>query len=208
MKNFTRFYALCLFPVLHGRKARSLLYINPTLTPDGKTVIFSYEGDLWKADVSNPVATRITGMQGEETNPRVSPDGQWLAFSSNQYGNNDVYVMPMAGGDIKQLTYHDASDEVDSWSWDSKSIYFTSGRYNSFSEYKVGRDGGTPARLFGNYFNTIHGVVEHPKTGELFFSDTWESYRFPQRKHYKGAYNPDINRTTLKPKPINNIPIG
>ncbi|WDF55108.1 S41 family peptidase [Mucilaginibacter sp. KACC 22063] len=172
----------------------------PTLTPDGKTVIFSYEGDLWKADLNNPVAVRLTAMQGQETNPHVSPDGQWLAFSSNQFGNNDVYVMPLAGGDIKQLTYHEASDEVDSWSWDSKTIYFTSSRYNGFSAYKVSRSGGTPERLFGNFFNTIHGVVEHPKTGELYFSNTWESYRFPTRKHYKGAYNPDIQSYNPKTK--------
>ena len=172
----------------------------PTLTPDGKTVIFSYEGDLWKADVNNPVAARITAMQGEETRPRVSPDGKWLAFSSNQFGNNDVYVMPVAGGEIKQLTFHSASDEVDSWSWDSKSIYFTSGRYNMFSGYKVGLNGGTPTRVFGNYFNTIHGVFEHPQTGELFFSNTWESYIFEQRKHYKGAYNPDIQSYNPKTK--------
>lgn len=164
----------------------------PTLTPDAKTVIFSYEGDLWKVDIGNPVAVRLTAMQGEETNPHVSPDGKWLAFSSNQFGNNDVYVMPLAGGEIKQLTYSDANDQVDSWSWDSKSIYFNSNRYNSFSEYKVGIGGGTAKRVFGNYFNTIHGVVEHPTSGELFFSNTWESFIFPDRKHYKGAYNPDI----------------
>lgn len=190
-----------LFPVFAQAQSHEVYFTsNPTLTPDGKTVIFTFEGDLWKADINSPAAVRLTGMQGEETNPRVSPDGKWLAFSSNQYGNNDVYVMPLAGGDIRQLTWHDATDEVDSWSWDSKSIYFTSGRYNYFSEYKVNRDGGTPVRLFGNYFNTIHGVVEQPKTGELFFSDTWESYRFPQRKHYKGAYNPDIASYNPKTK--------
>ncbi|MGZ4000524.1 MAG: DPP IV N-terminal domain-containing protein, partial [Mucilaginibacter sp.] len=95
----------------------------PTLTPDAKTVIFSYEGDLWKVDIGTPVAVRLTAMQGEETSPHVSPDGKWLAFSSNQFGNNDVYVMPLAGGEIKQLTYSDAGDQVDSWSWDSRSIY-------------------------------------------------------------------------------------
>ena len=173
---------------------------NPTLTPDGKTVIFSYEGDLWKVDIGSPAAVRLTAMQGEETNPHVSPDGKWLAFSSNQFGNNDVYVMPLAGGEIKQLTYADANDQVDSWSWDSKSIYFTSNRYNSFSEYKVGIAGGTPTRLFGNYFNTIHGVFEHPTTGELFFSNTWESFIFPNRKRYKGAYNPDIQSYNPKTK--------
>jgi tricorn protease len=172
----------------------------PTLTPDGKTVIFSYEGDLWKTDLNSPAAVRLTAMQGEETNPRVSPDGKWLAFSSNQFGNNDVYVMPLAGGDIRQLTWHEANDQVDSWSWDSKSIYFTSNRYNSFSEYKITVDGGTPVRVFNNYFNTIHGVFEHPQTGELFFSDTWESYFFQNRKRYKGAYNPDIQSYNPKTK--------
>lgn len=173
----------------------------PTLTPDAQTVIFSYEGDLWKVAVNGQSpAVRLTAMQGQEINPRVSPDGKWLAFSANQYGNNDVFVMPLAGGEVKQLTFNEASDEVDSWSWDSKSIYFTSGRYNSFSAYKVGIDGGTATRLFGNFFNTIHGVAEHPKTGELYFGDTWESYRFVQRKRYKGDYNPDIQSYNPKTK--------
>ena len=186
---------------LAGAQSQEVYFASyPTLTPDGKTVIFSYEGDLWKTSLNGSAAVRLTAMPGEETSPRVSPDGRWLAFSSNQFGNNDVFVMPLAGGEIKQLTWHEASDEVDSWSWDSKSIYFSSNRYNGFSEYKIGIDGGTPTRLFGNFFNTIHGVVEHPSTGELFFSDTWESNFFSNRKHYKGAYNPDIQSYNPKTK--------
>ncbi|MDP9078077.1 MAG: S41 family peptidase [Bacteroidota bacterium] len=200
-KIYLILFSSLLFQQLATAQANEAYFTSfPTLTPDGKTVIFSYEGDLWKTEIGNPVASRITAMQGEETRPRVSPDGKWLAFSSNQFGNNDVYVMPLAGGEIKQLTFHSSGDEVDSWSWDSKSIYFTSGRYNMFSEYKVNIAGGTPTRLFGNYFNTIHGVFEHPQTGELFFSNTWESYIFEQRKHYKGAYNPDIQSYNPKTK--------
>jgi len=171
----------------------------PALTPDAQTIVFSYDGDIWKVPVKGGVASRITAMQGEEINPKVSPDGKWLAFSANQFGNHDVYIMPINGGDIKQLTFNDASDEVDNWSWDSKTIYFTSGRYNSFSSYKVGISGGTATRLFDNYFNTTHHIAESP-TGELFFNDTWESYRFTNRKHYKGAYNPDIQSYNPKTK--------
>jgi len=200
-KLYLLLFAALLFQNFAKAQGQGVYFTSyPTLTPDGKTVIFSYEGDLWKVDIGAPVAVRLTAMQGEETNPRVSSDGKWLAFSSNQFGNNDVYVMPLAGGEIKQLTYADANDQVDSWSWDSKSIYFTSNQYNSFSEYKVKLDGGTPTRLFSNYFNTIHGVFEHPQTGELFFSNTWESYIFASRKHYKGAYNPDIQSYNPKTK--------
>ena len=171
----------------------------PALTPDAQTIVFSYDGDIWKVPVKGGLASRITAMQGEEINPKISPDGKWMAFSSNQYGNYDVYIMPVAGGDIKQLTFNDASDEVDNWSWDSKTIYFTSGRFNSFSSYKVGVNGGTAVRLFDNFFNTTHHIAEAPD-GELFFSDTWESYRFANRKHYKGAYNPDIQSYNPKTK--------
>ena len=65
---------------------------NPTLTPDGQTVIFAFEGDLWKANVNDGNATRLTAMQGYETSPRVSPDGKWIAFSGRQYGNADIFI--------------------------------------------------------------------------------------------------------------------
>lgn len=164
---------------------------HPTISPDGKTLVFSYEGDLWRSDVAGGIASRITALPGEEINPRISPDGQWLAFSSNQFGNYDVYVMPMDGGEIRQITYHDASDEVDSWSWDSQTIYFTSGRYNRFTAYQVSRQGGSAQRVFPHYFNTIHQVVETPQ-GELLFNNSWESYSAAHRKRYRGAFNPDV----------------
>jgi tricorn protease len=172
---------------------------QPCLTPDGETVIFSFEGDLWKADISSGQAFRLTAMQGYETNARVSPDGKWLAFTGRQYGNADVFVMPLNGGAIKQITFHSANDDVDSWSWDNKSIYFTSNRYSRSAGYKVNAAGGTPQRVFGNYFFQYdHNLFEHPTSGEIFFSDTWESSNQQQRKRYKGPFNPDIQSYNFK----------
>lgn len=79
---------------------KSYFLSSPSLSPDGKTAYFAYDGDIWKADSNGGNASRITALDGEEINPRVSPDGKWLAFSSNQYGNYDVYVMPAEGGNI------------------------------------------------------------------------------------------------------------
>ena len=173
----------------------------PCLTPDGQTVVFSFEGDLWKAAVGNGQAVRLTAMQGYETNAKVSPDGKWLAFTGRQLGNADVFVMPLAGGEIKQLTYHSANDEVNSWSWDSKTIYFTSNRAGQQSGYTVSLNGGTPQRLFGDhYFLYDHGLLEHPTSGEVFFNDTWESSNQVARKRYKGPFNPDIQSYNIKTK--------
>ncbi|WP_447770671.1 S41 family peptidase [Sphingobacterium faecium] len=172
---------------------------HPTLSPDGKILVFSFEGDLWKVESEGGVAVRLTGMEGNEINPRISPDGKQLAFSANQNGNMDVYVMPLAGGDIRQLTYHEGADEIDSWSWDSKTLYFTSSRYNRMSSYQVAATGGTAKRLFPHYFNYISQVVETP-SGELLFNDSWEGYSSANRKRYKGAFNPDIKSYNPKTK--------
>ena len=174
---------------------------NPTLTPDGQTVIFAFEGDLWKAAVADGKATRLTAMQGYETSPRVSPDGKWLAFTGRQYGNADIFIMPLEGGEIRQLTWHSGNDELTSWSWDSKSVYFNSNRMGQVAGFKVKATGGTPERVFGNYFFQYdHNLVEHPLSGEIFFNDTWESNNQAQRKRYKGPFNPDIQSYNFKTK--------
>lgn len=171
---------------------------HPTISPDAQAIVFSYEGDLWQLDEGKTLATRLTGMEGEETHPYISPDGQWIAFTGTQYGSQDIFVIPMGGGQIQQLTYHEAYDQVDSWSWDSQHIHFTSNRENNFTSYRVSLIGGTPQRLFNHYFNTVHDVVEHPTSGELYFNETWESQRFASRKGYKGAYSPNIKSYNLK----------
>ncbi|MES2004636.1 MAG: S41 family peptidase [Bacteroidota bacterium] len=177
----------------NAQPSEAFFLSSPCLSPDGQTVVFSFEGDLWKAAVSNGEAVRLTAMQGYENNAKISPDGKWVAFTGRQMGNADVYIMPLAGGDIKQLTFHSSNDEVNSWSWDSQKIYFTSNRTGQQSGYTVSINGGTPQRLFGDhYFLFDHGLFEHPSTGEIFFNDTWESSNQVARKRYKGPFNPDI----------------
>jgi tricorn protease len=172
----------------------------PTISPDAKTVVFTYENDLWKTDLASGQSARITAMQGTESRAHFSPDGKWIAFSGSQYGNSDVYVMPAEGGEIRQLTFHDSYDLVEGWSWDSKTLYIESGAQNHGTVYTLPVTGGTPKRVFGHFFNRVHNTAEHPTTGELFFNDTWESDNQAQRKGYKGEFNPDIQSYNLKTK--------
>jgi len=124
---------------------------HPTLSPDAKIAIFAYESDLWKTDLTSGMTTRLTAMQGNESRPRISPDGQWLAFSGSENGNPDVYLMPLAGGNIRQLTFHSTYDLVETWSWDSQTIYFENGSQNGGTTFMVSIKGGTPKRLFKHY---------------------------------------------------------
>ncbi len=58
---------------------------NPTLTPDGQTVIFAFEGDLWKAAVADGKAARLTAMQGAETKVAVPAVRLSLKVHQNRF---------------------------------------------------------------------------------------------------------------------------
>ncbi len=192
MKNIAVSLLLSIVLIGSSFSQESYFLSWPAPSPDGRTIVFSFEGDLWQASIENGEALRLTAMQGYETHARYSPDGKWIAFTSTQYGNPDVFVIPAGGGEIKQMTFHAASDEMEGWTWDSSEILFRSNRYNSASVYTIPVTGGNPIRMFDHYFNVVHNVAIHPLSGEIFFNDTWESFMMAHRKRYVGEYDPDI----------------
>src|SRR5262245_4525558 len=66
-------------------------------------IAFSYLGDIWTAGETGSNPERLTDHRSHDMYPRFSPDGKWIAFSSNRYGNNDVFVVPAAGGTSQRL---------------------------------------------------------------------------------------------------------
>ena len=192
---------LTLLVCSYALSAESITFASrPSLTPDGSTIYFSYEGDIYTVPVTGGLALKIIAMDGTNTSPKISPDGKYLAFASNAQGNSNVYIVPVKGGEVVQLTFHDANDVPVGWTADSKTVYFESNRYNKISVYSIDITGGTPVRLLDHYFNTIANFTQNPMTGEYYFNESSESYRFATRKGYKGDHNPDIKSWNPKTK--------
>lgn len=169
-------------------------------------VAFSYLGDIWVANEDGSNVQRITVHKARDIYPRFSPDGKWIAFSSNRYGNYDVFIIPATGGEAKQLTYHAANDFVVGWTPDSKRVQFQSSRGLMFP--------GIP----NLYEVPITGGLEQPVPTDWGY---WGSYspdgskfafnRHPMvwwRQHYRGSYAADLWVMDVKQKTYTHLTDG
>ena len=154
-------------------------------------VAFSYLGDIWTANEDGSAPQRVSDHRGHDMYPRFSPDGKWIAFSSNRYGNNDVFVVPAAGGAPRRLTFHTGNDEVVGWTRDSQRVLFRAahgdGAFpNVATLYEVPVSGGREQALpvDWGYYGSFS-----PDGKQLAFN------RHPAvwtRQHYRGSYAADL----------------
>jgi len=92
-------------------------------------VAFVYGGDIWlSVRGDNGPAIRLTSTPAVESNPHISPDGKWVAFSSNRSGNTAVYIVSVEGGDAKRLTWNPSPAGVRGWTNDGKHVLYASTR--------------------------------------------------------------------------------
>ncbi len=163
---------------------------TPDISPDGKTIAFSYLGDIWTVEAIGGVARPVTMHEAHDINPMFSPDGKWIAFSSNRFGQYDVFVVSAVGGKPKRLTFDHAPDMVTGWAPDGKSVVFTSPRstaYPSNSEcFTVSVESGAERKL--NLFEAKEAHFSPSGNVAAFVRGPGTWYR----RGYRGSSNDDI----------------
>lgn len=115
-------------------------------------LIFASEGDLWRTSRDGGTAVRLTNHPAEESEAHVSPDGRWIAFSASYGSDRDVYVMPVAGGAPRRLTFEGGFVQTIGWTPDGRVIFASRlpGGGNGDILHTVSPDGGeaTPIPLW------------------------------------------------------------
>jgi tricorn protease len=176
--------AICLLAFASFPRAESeqpLLIRHPTLSRD--KIAFGYAGDIWTVGRGGGDATRLTAGVGEKCDPTYSPDGKWLAYTADHYGNPDVFVIPATGGEPRRLTSHPAVDVALGWTPDGKRVLFTSNRTSANDPLKlftVSIDGGFPTELplamgsDGAFSSEGSRIAYTPK---FQWQAAWERYR-------------------------------
>ena len=148
-------------------------FTEPSLSPDRKEIAFVSGGDIWTVPSTGGVASLLVSHPANEARPLYSPDGRQLAFISSRTGNGDIYLLTLATGDLKRLTFDDALDQLDGWSRDGRWIYFSStsrdiGGLNDL--YRVSVNGGTPLPVSADRYTNEFFCAPSPDGKTLAFS--------------------------------------
>ena len=125
------------------KTAKSVAW-SPSLTPDGRHVVFNLAGQLVVHELSTGKNRDLAKSSGRNDWPAVSPDGRRVAFGSSRSGDVELYVVDFGGGNLRRLTHRKGLDMRPAWSSDGRRLAFTSVRAGNY-EISVMSVGGAVA---------------------------------------------------------------
>jgi Tol biopolymer transport system component len=179
------------------------------LSPDGTRLVFCKvvrRSNIWSIPIVDDhtftleEAEQVTFENHSITHLDVSPDGKWIAFSSDRKGNADIWIMNKKTKELRQVTTSEASDTSPGWSPDGKNIVFQSDRNGNNDIFQKPVAGGITLQL------TSHQKLDRepkwsPKGDEIvFYSNRTGSSEIyvipssggdPRRLTTEGPYNND-----------------
>ena len=79
-------------------------WMNLDVSPDGKTIVFDLLGDIYKVSTNGGNANLLREGLPFEIQPRFSPDGKYISFTSDAGGGDNIWIMKSDGSDAKQIT--------------------------------------------------------------------------------------------------------
>ncbi|MEJ5166094.1 MAG: S41 family peptidase [Thermoanaerobaculia bacterium] len=192
MKGF--FSIILMFPLfLYSEYLR-----YPAPSPDGKMISFSARGDIWVVPKEGGQAHPITTHPAYDFMPLWSSDGKKIAFTSDRYGNDDVFLMDLEKNELKQITFLSLDELLCDISPDGKRVLFSRASTFGFhwqpTLYEVEIDGSTPREIFYDF--GAYGSYS-PKGNFVGYVPGISNY---YNKGYTGSANMDIYLYDLKEK--------
>ena len=165
------------------------------ISPDGKTIAFSYKGDVYTVAATGGQARQLTTNAAYDACPVWSPDGSKLAFASSREGSMDVYVMDAQGSEPVRLTTNSTNETPMAWR-DNEHVLFSASWMPSAQSilfpgdnqvYEVSIKGGRP-----RMFSTLPMEdISFAKDGRMLYHD-YKGYEDPFRKHHQSPICRDI----------------
>ena len=148
-------------------------FSEPAISPDRSEIAVVSDGDIWTAPAAGGEARLLVAHEATESRPMYSPDGRELAFVSDRTGGGDIYVLTLANGALRQITFDDLPDRLDGWSRDGQWLYFSStGRDIAGMNdiYRVRAAGGTPMAVSADRYTGEFFAAPSPDGRRIAFT--------------------------------------
>lgn len=168
---------------------------SSAISPDGKTIAFAYQGDIYTVSSVGGIACKITSNPAYESSPVWSPDSKTLVYRSFREYSFDLWSIPAEGGAPTRLTTWAGSEAPFCIGPDSK-VYFSAAiqddpSYGDFpgrpQVWKVGLEGGKPERVTSIPMMNL----SVSKEGVLLYED-YKGVEDPLRKHHTSSVTRDV----------------
>lgn len=181
-----------------GAQAETPKWVRQSsISPDGTTIAFAYQGDIYTVSAQGGDARQLTTNAAFDSYPIWSPDGSKIAFASDREGALNIYVIDAKGGAPKQLTHAPLKKLPISWLDNEHVLYqsavrpsakdmeFPGGRWNQV--YSVSTKGGRPVMISSMPMESISINA----AGQWLYND-WKGYEDEWRKHHTSSITRDI----------------
>jgi tricorn protease len=177
MKAILRFFTISIFLVsgpIFGQQS-----IGYFMQPDVNqgVVVFVAEGDIWKVSLNGGEAIRLTTHAGEESSPKISPDGKWVAYAATYEGPTEVYLIPISGGLPRRLTYESATSIPTAWKSSSEVAYVTN-QYSTLPRLNT---------VLLNIENGTKSILPLEMAAEGSFNESGDTYYFVRPTYHNNV---------------------
>ena len=194
MKQIVVFYTALVglfFPGFLEAKEKIYLPNQPSLSPDGQTLLFSWRGDVWCVPTQGGDAKRLTRHPGTDMSPCFSPNGKEIAFISNRGQGTQIYIMPKDGGEPVQLTHHSEGYNLEGWYPDGSALLANAIRDHFWKNgqrfFQISLEPGKNERLLFDDYGRDGSIS--PDGKRLLFTREGEEW---WRKGYRGSRSSQI----------------
>ena len=173
---------------------------QPSISPNGKWIAFSYQGNLWKVSSKGGQAIQLTDEGYYSGYPIWSKDGSKIGYAADQYGNFDIFVIDADGKNKKRLTFDSRREIPSEFSADNLLIYFTSNRHDVPESVRYPADNqflklySTPVNGGRSRLVNAVGVARakiNAQGTKIIYQDA-KGVENPLRKHQIGSATPDV----------------
>jgi Tol biopolymer transport system component len=128
---------------------------SPTFSPDGRSVIVSWQGSLFRVDLPGGEASQLTDGPGYDYQPDWSPDGKSVVYASYHLGAVELHLLDLATLESRALTRNGAVNVEPRFSPKGDRIAFVSTAYQGRFHIFVLRPGGEPERLTADHKSPV-----------------------------------------------------